>query len=58
MERVCPRDERAHGPHDERALFCWVCGRDLICEECRIPVERHDLYKQCPAVLTPVLKTA
>jgi hypothetical protein len=49
--RSCPSDER-HDPHDERALFCWVCGTELHCEDCGNPVSTHDLFRRsmCPVV--------
>jgi hypothetical protein len=48
----CPVDDR-HGPHPGDALWCWVCGAELLCEACGRPVETHFLFKSplCPVVL-------
>lgn len=53
---VCPRDTR-HGPHDGRAIFCWVCGIELLCEACEYPVSHHLISDdaRCPVVKTPSL---
>jgi hypothetical protein len=51
QERVCPRDER-HDPHAASALFCWVCGKELVCEDCGLTLAEHDLFRdsRCPVV--------
>ena len=58
MHFECPRD-LGHGPHDERALFCWVCGEELECVDCGRPIGEHQFRVPiCPIVkvqLPPLL---
>jgi len=42
---TCPRDWQ-HDPHDERAIFCWVCGIELWCEQCNRFASEH-LVEPC-----------